>query len=89
MGSDLARSLRILEGDQIMVIPPESLLKPKGEAQVYETVTVKSLLNSRVADIDSKFMFYHLGETLGNSRNQRAERSILSCVLKIQAIMSL
>lgn len=44
LGSDLARSLRILEGDQIMVIPPESLLKPKGEAQIYETVTVKALL---------------------------------------------
>lgn len=75
LGSDLARSLRILEGDQIMVIPPESLLKPKGEAQVYETVTVKALLNSRVADIDSKFMFYHLGQTLGQFKKS-ASREI-------------
>jgi lipoprotein-releasing system permease protein len=75
LGSDLARTLRILEGDQIMVIPPESLLKPKGEAQVYETVTVKALLNSRVADIDSKFMFYHLGQTLGQFKKS-ASREI-------------
>lgn len=75
LGSDLARSLRILEGDQIMVIPPESLLKPKGEAQVYETVTVKALLNSRVADIDSKFMFYRLGHTLGQFKKS-ASREI-------------
>ncbi len=75
LGSDLARSLRILEGDQIIVIPPESLLKPKGEAQVYETVTVKALLNSRVADIDSKFMFYHLGQTLGQFKKS-ASREI-------------
>ncbi|MBK9038715.1 MAG: ABC transporter permease [Bdellovibrionales bacterium] len=75
LGADLARSLRILEGDQIMVIPPESLLKPKGEALVYETVTVKALLNSRVADIDSKFMFYHLGQTLGQFKKS-ASREI-------------
>lgn len=61
LGVDLAHSLRVFEGDQIMVIPPESLLLPAGEVPKYENVTVKALFSSRVSDVDGKVMFYHLG----------------------------
>ncbi len=58
LGADLAHSLHILEGDQIMLIPPETLLKPADEIPVYDLVTVKALFSSRVADVDSKWLFY-------------------------------
>lgn len=66
LGTDLAHSLRIFEGDQIMVIPPESLLMPASEVPQYETVTVKALISSRVADVDSKFLFFESGKSLGH-----------------------
>jgi len=75
LGVDLAHSLRIFEGDQILIIPPESLLKPAGETPVYEKVTVRALLSSRVADVDGKMVFYNPGHTLGRFR-EAASREI-------------
>ncbi|MCB0365655.1 MAG: ABC transporter permease [Bdellovibrionaceae bacterium] len=68
LGVDLAHTLRIFEGDQILVIPPESLLAPAGETPVYEKVTVRALLSSRVADVDGKMMFYNPAHTLNRFR---------------------
>lgn len=69
MGVDLARSLGVYEGDQVLLIPPEALLAPKGEAPQFERVTVRSILTSRVADIDSKLILYGLNETLAQFKN--------------------
>lgn len=66
MGSDLARSLGIVEGDQVTIIPPESLLLPPGEAPPFEKVTVKSLLSTSLEDIDGKMIFYGLGESFAH-----------------------
>lgn len=68
LGVDLAHSLRIFEGDQILIIPPESLLAPAGETPMYEKVTVRALLSSRVADVDGKMIFYNPAHTLARFR---------------------
>lgn len=63
IGVDLARSLAIFPGDEIVVISPEALLLPQGEVPRYERVRVKSLLRSDVPQIDSQVLFYGLGDT--------------------------
>jgi lipoprotein-releasing system permease protein len=64
MGVDLAHSLNIFEGDQVMVMAPESLLLPAGEQPLSEKVTVKSLMTTKLGDIDSKYLFYSADRSL-------------------------
>lgn len=58
LGSDLAISLGVFEGDTLMVVPPESLLLPPGEAPKYEKVTIKKIVSTSLSDVDSQTMFY-------------------------------
>lgn len=66
IGSELARSLGVFEGDIITIIPPESLLAPASEAPQFSSVRVTQILTSNVADIDTQGLFYSRGETLLN-----------------------
>jgi lipoprotein-releasing system permease protein len=60
LGIDLARGLGIFEGDEVIVVPPEALLLPKGEAPKFQKFRVKALLNTQMPEFDSKLMFYNL-----------------------------
>ncbi|MBX3022246.1 MAG: ABC transporter permease [Bdellovibrionales bacterium] len=60
IGVDLARSLGIFEGDEVILVPPEVLLLPKGEIPKFQKFQVKSLLNTQMPEFDSKFMYYNL-----------------------------
>ena len=64
IGIDLAHRLGVLPGDTLTVVPPEALLLPPGEQPLFSKVTVKKILTTNVAEIDSQFIFYSLGETL-------------------------
>ena len=64
VGADLARSLAIVPGDRLVVIPPETLLLPAGEVPIYDTVVVREVISSNVADIDAKGLFYLRNHTL-------------------------
>lgn len=60
IGVDLARGLGIFEGDDVILVPPEVLLLPKGEIPKFQKFHVKSLLSTQMPDFDSKFMFYNI-----------------------------
>lgn len=60
LGQDLARSLGIFEGDDVILLPPEMLLLPKGEIPKFQRFKVKSLLSTQMPEFDSKFAFYNL-----------------------------
>jgi lipoprotein-releasing system permease protein len=64
LGVDLARTLGALEGDQVLLIPPEGLLAPKGEMPLYERATVVGRVSTRVSDLDSKLILYDTHKTL-------------------------
>lgn len=68
IGIDLARVLGIFEGDKIVVIAPEALLLPSGEAPPFERVTVRGFLRTNLEDIDANMMFFARGKTLGSFR---------------------
>jgi lipoprotein-releasing system permease protein len=63
VGVDLARSLGIFEGDKVTVVSPEALLLPAGEAPRFERVTVKGLIQTNIADIDAKTIYFGRGKT--------------------------
>ncbi len=63
MGIDLARSLQVLEGDEVSVISPEGLLLPPGEAPRVERVVVRRILSTNLADLDAHLLLFQSGET--------------------------
>lgn len=60
MGVDLARSLGLLEGDEVILVPPETLLLPRGEMPKFQTFRVKALLSTQMPEFDAKLLFYDL-----------------------------
>ncbi len=66
MGIDLARSLELLEGEYITVIPPEGLILAPGEAPPFEKVRIKKIISTNLADVDAQFVFYQKGRALNN-----------------------
>lgn len=58
LGVDLARSLGVFEGDEIMILQPEGLLLAPGETPAFEKVKVKKIVSTNLADIDSQYLFY-------------------------------
>lgn len=72
LGWDLARSLGIFEGDEVLLIPPETLLLPKGEVPKFQKFKVRSLVSTQMPDFDSKLLFYNLDRFM--SRMQSASR---------------
>jgi lipoprotein-releasing system permease protein len=62
MGSELARELNVFEGDEIMVIPPETLLAGSSAAPKFERMRVRSLFTTEFSEIDSKLIYYKLAD---------------------------
>ncbi|HMN69593.1 MAG TPA: FtsX-like permease family protein, partial [Bdellovibrionales bacterium] len=60
LGVDLARSMGIFEGDEVILVPPETLLLPKGEVPKFQKFKVKALLNTQMPEFDSKLLFYNV-----------------------------
>lgn len=66
IGVDLARSLGILEGDEITLIPPETLLLSSLETPLFQKVTVKRILVTDLYDLDSKLILFNSEKSLAS-----------------------
>jgi lipoprotein-releasing system permease protein len=64
IGIDLARSLQLLEGDQVTLIPAETLLLSQLEAPVVEKVTIKRIVTTDLYDLDSKLLLFNRSHSL-------------------------
>jgi lipoprotein-releasing system permease protein len=64
MGVDLARSLGVFEGDEIVVIAPEGLLLPAGEVPHFERLKIRGLITTNVPEVDGKLIYYGRGKSL-------------------------
>lgn len=64
IGVDLARSLSLLEGDELTLIPPDTLLLSSLETPVFQKVTVKRILNTDLYDLDSKLIIFNSDKSL-------------------------
>lgn len=74
IGEDLAHTLMILRGDEVVVVPPEAMLYPVDEVPPYERLIVKDIIRTNVPDYDEKFVFYIKGDAL-NSLGKTASRT--------------
>ena len=64
LGVDLARSLGLLEGDEVTLIPPETLLLSSLETPLFQKVTVKRILITDLYDLDSKLILFNSENSL-------------------------
>ncbi len=64
VGVDLARSLGLLEGDEITLIPPETLLLSSLETPLFQKVLVKRIITTDLFDLDSKLILFNSEKTL-------------------------
>lgn len=60
LGIDLARMLGIFENDEVVLVPPETLLLPKGEIPKLQKFKVRFLISTNTPEIDAKLLFYSL-----------------------------
>lgn len=74
LGTDLARSLGIFEGDQVVLVPPETLLLPKGEIPKMQKFKVKALISTQTPELDSKLLYYDLKSFPTKMRSLSAEQ---------------
>jgi lipoprotein-releasing system permease protein len=74
IGTDLARSLGVFEGDHLMVVPPEGLLLPPSETPPFEKVKVRKILVTNLADVDSQNIFYKKGFALNSLRSTASKK---------------
>jgi len=74
IGIDLARMLGIFEGDKLVIIAPEALLLPQGEAPPFERVTVKGFMQTNIQDIDNRMVYFSRGQSFNNLRRSASRQ---------------
>lgn len=73
LGVDLARSLGVFEGDEVLLVPPETLLLPKGEIPKFQKFKVRSLVGTNIPEFDSKLLLYNLDRFSPRTRSLSRE----------------
>ena len=66
LGTGLAKQMNVYEGDQLTVLPPESLLMAPGENPPFAKVTVKQIVATNIAELDSQMVLFQRGRALLN-----------------------
>ncbi|OQW51560.1 MAG: hypothetical protein A4S09_10045 [Proteobacteria bacterium SG_bin7] len=72
VGKDLAYTLGLYEGDEVLIVPPESLLTPTGDIPIFEQAVVRGIISTSVADIDAKNVYYVRGKSLKRLRKSNS-----------------
>jgi lipoprotein-releasing system permease protein len=75
IGVDIARTLGLLEGDQVTLIPIETLLLSQTERPLFEKVTIKKIIISDLPDIDSNAIFFNRDVSLKTFRSSLSKIS--------------
>lgn len=75
IGIDLARSLEIFEGDEIVAISPESLLLPSGLIPQYEKVKVRGFIRTNIPEVDGSAILYEIGKSLKRLQKDSGQES--------------
>jgi lipoprotein-releasing system permease protein len=75
IGVDLARSLGVLEGDELTLIPPETLLLSSLETPLFQKVIVKKILLTDLYDLDSKLILFNSDLSLKRFSNTLSRKT--------------
>ncbi len=63
LGADLARDLNLFDGDELILIQPESLLGPQSETPRFERMKVRSQFTTDSPDADGKLILFRLSDS--------------------------
>jgi lipoprotein-releasing system permease protein len=69
VGSELALTLGVVEGDEINVVAPESLLMPTGELPVFERVKVRAVIRTNIPENDATLVVFDSARGLKRLRD--------------------
>ncbi len=69
LGSDLARALGVLDGEEITLITPESFISGAEQAFKARRVVVRHILATQVEELDSQYVYYQREVTLNSFKN--------------------
>jgi len=72
LGDDLARSLGVYNGDEIIILPPDALIESSSENFVYDKVVVADKFTTQVENLDKNIMIYNKADTLMGASNSRS-----------------
>ena len=75
IGVDLARGLGVFEGDELTLIPPETLLLSSLEAPLFQKVVVKRILSTDLYDLDSRLILFNSDLTLRRFSNTLSRKT--------------
>lgn len=75
VGIEMARSLGLLDGDQVTLIPVETLLISQTEKPIFEKVTVKKIVTSDLPEVDSGVIFFNKENSLANLKQSASKTS--------------
>ena len=75
VGVDLARSIGVLEGDELTLIPPETLLLSSLETPLFQKVVVRKILVTDLYDLDSKLVLFNGDLTLKRFSNTLSRKT--------------
>lgn len=64
VGAELAHNLNVIEGDEVLLVPPENLLLPKGEIPKFQKFKVRMILASQLPEVDGQMVLYALPDAL-------------------------
>ncbi len=77
VGAGLGDIMGLFEGDSVVALTPESLISAQDGPKQFETLKVKDFIRTDIEDIDTRKIYYQLGETLGRFRKTASlERSL-------------
>jgi len=77
VGGGIGDVMGLFEKDQLVVISPETLLGPRESLNRLESVRVANFLRTDIDEIDSRKIFYILGETLVRLRDSASLERVI------------
>lgn len=77
IGSDLATTLKVYEGDTVLAFAPEALLLPVGEIPRYERLRIARVISANLSDVDSQAVYYLRGKSMGSLKNSLSLKRFL------------
>lgn len=77
VGAGLGDIMGLFEGDSIVALTPESLISAQDGPKQFETLKVKDFIRTDIEDIDTRKIYYQLGETLGRFRKTASLERLL------------
>lgn len=76
IGTELAKTLSLFEGDTILAFSPEALILPVGEVPRYERLKVARVISTN-SEADSQTLYYLRGKTLNALRSSLSLKRFL------------